>query len=429
MNSERWVPISIIAGFKKVKAITGDIQEVVSALRRSHAVVVDDSGTMVKPVAFEKPRTTIILRDLPLETESEEIASLFAEAHCPAKSIRRETVGNMWFVEFSTAADALAMLNYTRGKRLRDVPIAARLKSNTLLSGGEYELIPFSFDVPDVPVWMPTPAIVIPLQDPNVAQWSVEQQMQQHNQAHDDPGQCQGRNGEFDPCVTHAHGGDVHNMAYFTDVKDDPKPPGDRSGEWSPMYNRRPNYHGYHRRRSWQQSCNRSSQNSQQHERPDHYVNRRLEHHDAPNGTHGPRNQLKNQVEPEGRQSQLPPKSSNISTPPKDSKLKADDQLNLSMMGSKKKRSKNKPSKNRRRHDEEPKELLEPTEDQLFTNEDNARFLDTFPPHKLEKSPKRSIMEPRDADGYGSRSNGCQDDRSEQSQLRMIWKYIESRNE
>ncbi|KAF9111469.1 hypothetical protein BGX27_004866 [Mortierella sp. AM989] len=138
MNAHRWVPISVVAEFKKVKAITEDIQEVVSALRRSPTVLVDDSGSMVKAVTVDRPRTTIILRELPEETTSEEITAIFADV-CPAKSVKKEVVGNMWFIEFETAEDALAMLQYTRGKYLRGTPLAARLKSNTVLTGGEYK--------------------------------------------------------------------------------------------------------------------------------------------------------------------------------------------------------------------------------------------------------------------------------------------------
>ncbi|KAI1313803.1 La- protein 4 [Mortierella claussenii] len=129
---------SYLADFKKVKAITNDICQVVYALQRSSTVLVDESETMVKPVTIDRPRTTLILRELPEDTDKEEIAAVFTDAKCPAKSIMREVVGNMWFVEFSTAEDALAMLNYTRGRHLRNVPIAARLKSNTVLTGGEY---------------------------------------------------------------------------------------------------------------------------------------------------------------------------------------------------------------------------------------------------------------------------------------------------
>lgn len=141
MNADHWVPISVLADFKKVKAITSDINEVVDALRRSSKVVVDEYGTMVRAITADRPRTTLILRDLPEDVTQEEIADIFSDAQCAPKSVTKE-VGNMWYVEFATAKVALDMLLYTRGRYLHDVPIAARLKSNTLLTGGEYKAAP-----------------------------------------------------------------------------------------------------------------------------------------------------------------------------------------------------------------------------------------------------------------------------------------------
>ncbi|KAF9291493.1 hypothetical protein BGZ68_003698 [Mortierella alpina] len=71
MNNEHWVPITILAEFRKVKELTGSLQEVVDALRRSPAVTVDDTGTMVKPVTVDRPRTTLLLRELPEDTTEE----------------------------------------------------------------------------------------------------------------------------------------------------------------------------------------------------------------------------------------------------------------------------------------------------------------------------------------------------------------------
>ncbi|KAF9317303.1 La- protein 4 [Podila horticola] len=112
MNAERYVPISVIADFKRVKTVTRSMDEIVAALRRSSAVIVDETGTM-------------------------EISDLFEVAKCPAKEVVKE-VGNTWFVEFETPEEALAMLSYIRGKSLRDVPLAGRLKSNTAFTGGLY---------------------------------------------------------------------------------------------------------------------------------------------------------------------------------------------------------------------------------------------------------------------------------------------------
>ena len=71
MDKEKWVPISVIADFKKVKAMTGRIEVVVEALRRSSKVQVNEAGTMVRPNLVEKPRTTLILRELPGDTEKQ----------------------------------------------------------------------------------------------------------------------------------------------------------------------------------------------------------------------------------------------------------------------------------------------------------------------------------------------------------------------
>ncbi|KAF9394495.1 La- protein 4 [Podila verticillata] len=118
MNAERYVPISVIADFKRVKAVTFDMDEIIATLRRSSVVIVDETGTLVKP----------------------EISDLFKDAKCPAKEIVKE-VGNTWFVEFETPEEALAMLSYIRGKSLRGVPLAGRLKSNTAFTGGLHNAI------------------------------------------------------------------------------------------------------------------------------------------------------------------------------------------------------------------------------------------------------------------------------------------------
>ncbi|KAG0031820.1 La- protein 4 [Podila clonocystis] len=139
MNAERFVPISVIADFKRVKAVTRNMDEIVAAIRRSSVLIVDETGTKVKPVPA-KPRTTLIIRDLPYETQSKEISDLFEVAKCPAKKIVKE-VGNTWFVEFETPEEALAMLSYIRGRTLRGVPLAGRLKSNTAFNGGSSDAV------------------------------------------------------------------------------------------------------------------------------------------------------------------------------------------------------------------------------------------------------------------------------------------------
>lgn len=68
MDSELYVPITLIASFKRVRAWTTDIDLIIQTLKESSAVTVDESGTRVKPnISFE--RNTVILRDVPECTE------------------------------------------------------------------------------------------------------------------------------------------------------------------------------------------------------------------------------------------------------------------------------------------------------------------------------------------------------------------------
>lgn len=68
MDPDLYVSISIIAKFKRVVEITTDMDLIVSTLRNSKVVIVDESGTKVKP-NISIQRTTVILRDLPEATE------------------------------------------------------------------------------------------------------------------------------------------------------------------------------------------------------------------------------------------------------------------------------------------------------------------------------------------------------------------------
>jgi hypothetical protein len=70
MNPEMFVPIKTIAEFKLVKAQTSDLDLLLSVMRETNSVIVDETGTMVKP-ALKPSRNTIILRDIPSTTDIE----------------------------------------------------------------------------------------------------------------------------------------------------------------------------------------------------------------------------------------------------------------------------------------------------------------------------------------------------------------------
>lgn len=68
MDSDLYVPISVVANFKRVREWTTDLDLIIKTLRESDAVTVNDSGTKVKP-NISVQRKTVILRDVPDCTE------------------------------------------------------------------------------------------------------------------------------------------------------------------------------------------------------------------------------------------------------------------------------------------------------------------------------------------------------------------------
>jgi hypothetical protein len=70
MDSEEYVPITLIAGFRRVREQTSDLEYITDLLRSSSAVIVDETGTRVKP-NITAQRSTVILRDMPESTTLE----------------------------------------------------------------------------------------------------------------------------------------------------------------------------------------------------------------------------------------------------------------------------------------------------------------------------------------------------------------------
>jgi la-related protein 4 len=68
MDSDLYVPISLVANFRRVREWTTDMDTIVRTLRDSTAVIVDQSGTKVKP-NISVQRNTVIWRDVPECTE------------------------------------------------------------------------------------------------------------------------------------------------------------------------------------------------------------------------------------------------------------------------------------------------------------------------------------------------------------------------
>jgi len=177
MNSDQFVPISVIAGFAKVRQLTTDAALVLEVLRSSKEVSVNESGELVRP-NVRPQRSTLILRDIPSDIPltvsprsrsffvplhsllidpliMQEMEAVFKHPDCATvkryplpspflsaffslkfkflSSTRtpslRPDVGNTWFVSFDNEEDALKTLAAIRNLTLRDQPIQARVKS------------------------------------------------------------------------------------------------------------------------------------------------------------------------------------------------------------------------------------------------------------------------------------------------------------
>ncbi|KAG0166168.1 hypothetical protein DFQ28_007658 [Apophysomyces sp. BC1034] len=130
MDQDLYVSIAVIAQFKRVREWTTDLNAITETLRRSSKVIVDETGTKVKP-NLSLERTTVILRDVPESTE-EEINHMLSDLDLPPiKNIRHDM--EMWYITFESEEEALKMLYDIRGKSFKGKPLAARMKSEPTL--------------------------------------------------------------------------------------------------------------------------------------------------------------------------------------------------------------------------------------------------------------------------------------------------------
>lgn len=65
MNSQLFVPISLLISFKHLAKLTNDVNIIVKAVEKSDKVVLNEDKTMIKPNVAPPQRTTIIVRDVP----------------------------------------------------------------------------------------------------------------------------------------------------------------------------------------------------------------------------------------------------------------------------------------------------------------------------------------------------------------------------
>lgn len=136
MDSEFYVPLSVIANFGKLKALTSDVSLITEVLKESDQVVLDESASKVRPKAQQK-RSTLILRDIPTETPLEEINALFKGSKTPSNI--RPDVLNTWFLSFESEEDTMAALEFLRkGVQFQGKPVRCAIKSESVIKSIYY---------------------------------------------------------------------------------------------------------------------------------------------------------------------------------------------------------------------------------------------------------------------------------------------------
>uniref|UniRef100_A0A0K0CV44 HTH La-type RNA-binding domain-containing protein n=1 Tax=Angiostrongylus cantonensis TaxID=6313 RepID=A0A0K0CV44_ANGCA len=94
MDADQFVPISIIAGFRKIVQLTNDYNLILQVLRESNQVEVDERGEKVRSVCR---RCTIILREIS-EQHRDEVEKMLSGG--PPYVDLKYGLNNSWYVTF-----------------------------------------------------------------------------------------------------------------------------------------------------------------------------------------------------------------------------------------------------------------------------------------------------------------------------------------
>jgi len=133
MNAQRYVPIDVIANFRKVKSLTEDRELLVKVMRQCKNLACDEEGRMVRPT-LKMERKTLLLRDIPQSTPEEEVRAIFDD-NCGKVTSIHSDVGDTWYIEFETEEECVSTAMYLADKTFQGKPIRCRVKSENLLRG------------------------------------------------------------------------------------------------------------------------------------------------------------------------------------------------------------------------------------------------------------------------------------------------------
>jgi hypothetical protein len=138
MNKDFFVPISIIQEIPYVKSLTKNIDVIIDAIRSSGKIIFDEPSQTAKPTDPITVRNTLILRDIPPDTQTKEIQDLFGNTFSDKITEIKPEIGNMYFIKFVDEKSTLEAFTFIRQQTLNGHAISARIKSETILRSTYY---------------------------------------------------------------------------------------------------------------------------------------------------------------------------------------------------------------------------------------------------------------------------------------------------
>uniref|UniRef100_A0A8R1DSP1 HTH La-type RNA-binding domain-containing protein n=1 Tax=Caenorhabditis japonica TaxID=281687 RepID=A0A8R1DSP1_CAEJA len=125
MDGDQFVPIEVLANFRRIVSLTTDFALIAEAAKESAHVELDETGTKVRP---DMKRTTIIIREIP-EEYREEVVKLLADG--PPFTDLKYGSNESWYVTFEKELDTQVAYVAVQRKRneITGRQVCARIKA------------------------------------------------------------------------------------------------------------------------------------------------------------------------------------------------------------------------------------------------------------------------------------------------------------
>ena len=134
MNSQMYVPVAVLAGYRKMVLLGATEGAIAQAARSSARIDVSADGKMCRPAGVKTERNTLILRDVPQGTQEPALrAFLVSGKQGPLGAIDRDPQTDVWFVTFEGNDQAVNCALWLRMNPFNGATVKARLKSENLM--------------------------------------------------------------------------------------------------------------------------------------------------------------------------------------------------------------------------------------------------------------------------------------------------------